>query len=172
VCILGPGGVSPETPEGRHVTPGNRTKAILGGGALVVAGFAGGAALAATGSASASTDAGTRAVTEGPGQAADRPDPGRSVRPDEHLLTGTTAAKVKAAALATYPGATVQRVETDSDGVYEAHVVTSAGDQVIVQVGKDFTVTGTQTGGGRGGHGGPGRHGDRDGDGPGAPTEG
>jgi hypothetical protein len=155
------------------VTPGNRTKAILGGGALVVAGFAGGAALAATGSASASTDTGT--VTEGPGQTAGRPDPSRSVRPDEHLLTGTTAAKVKAAALAKYPGATVERVETDSDGVYEAHVVTSAGDEVIVQVGKDFAVTGTQTGGGHGGHGGhggPGRHGDQDGDGPEAPSEG
>jgi hypothetical protein len=32
------------------------------------------------------------------------------------LLTGDTAAKVKAAALAKYPGATIQRVETDSDG--------------------------------------------------------
>ena len=50
------------------------------------------------------------------------------MRPDEKLLTGTTAAKVKAAALAKYPGATIQRVETDSDGVYEAHVVTKAGD--------------------------------------------
>ena len=40
---------------------------------------------------------------------------------------------------------------------YEAHVVTAAGDEVIVQVGKDFTVTGTQTGG-PGGHG-SGHHG-------------
>jgi hypothetical protein len=51
------------------------------------------------------------------------------------------------AALAKYPNATIQRVETDSDGVYEAHIVTAAGDELIVQVGKDFTVTGTQTGG-------------------------
>ena len=87
------------------------------------------------------------------------------MRPDEKLLTGTTAAKVKEAALAKYPGATIQRVETDSDGVYEAHVVTKAGDEVIVQVGKDFAVTGTQTGHG----GGPGGHGDHDGDGPDAP---
>jgi len=83
------------------------------------------------------------------------------MRSDEHLLTGTTAAKVTAAALATYPGATIQRVETDSDGVYEAHIVTKAGADVIVQVGKDFAVTGTQTGGGGGDH---------DGDGPGAPA--
>jgi hypothetical protein len=38
----------------------------------------------------------------------------------------------------------VQRVETDSDGVYEAHLV-SGGQDLIVQVGSDFTVTGTQT---------------------------
>jgi len=67
--------------------------------------------------------------------------------PDEHLLTGATAAKVKAAALAKYPKAKIQRVETDSEGVYEAHIVTTDGSQVIVQVGKDFAVTGTQTGG-------------------------
>jgi hypothetical protein len=29
------------------------------------------------------------------------------------------------AALAKYPNATIQRVETDSDGVYEAHIVTT-----------------------------------------------
>jgi len=36
-------------------------------------------------------------------------------------------------------------VETDSDGVYEAHIITGAGDEIVVQVGKDFTITGTQT---------------------------
>ena len=90
----------------------------------------------------------------------------------EKLLSGDTAAKVKAAALAKYPNATVQRVETDSDGVYEAHVVTKAGDEMIVQVGKDFAVTGTQTGGGPGGPGGRHGGGDHDGDGPGAPGTG
>ena len=64
---------------------------------------------------------------------------------DEQLLTGDTATKVTDAALAKYPGATIQRVETDSDGVYEAHIVTADGEQVIVQVGADFTVTGTQS---------------------------
>ena len=49
------------------------------------------------------------------------------------------------AATAKYPGATIQRVETDSDGVYEAHIVTADGQQVIVQVGSDFSVTGTQS---------------------------
>ena len=87
------------------------------------------------------------------------------MHPEEKLLTGATADKVRAAALKRYPNATVQRVETDSDGVYEAHIVTAAGEWVTVQVGKDFAVTGVQTG--RGGHGPRGHHGwgDRDGDG-------
>jgi hypothetical protein len=73
-------------------------------------------------------------------------DQSRSQRPDEHLLTGDTAAKVKAAALARYPGATVLRVETDSDGVYEAHLTTSGGQPVTVEVDKSFKVTGEESG--------------------------
>jgi hypothetical protein len=73
----------------------------------------------------------------------------KSQRPDEHLLTGDTAAKVKAAALAKYPGATVLRVETDSDGVYEAHLTTSGGQRVTVEVDKSFKVTGEESGPGR-----------------------
>jgi len=132
----------------------SRTKKLVAGGALVLVGFGAGAAVAVTGSASAATDA----VTSGVSQAAGSIDPAKSIRPDEHLLSGTTADKVKAAALAKYPKATIQRVETDSDGVYEAHIVTSDGQQLIVQVGKDFAVTGTDSFGGHGG--------DHDGDGP------
>ena len=76
-------------------------------------------------------------------------DESKSQRPDEQLLTGDTAAKVKAAALAKYPGATVLRVETDSDGVYEAHLTTSGGQQVTVEVDKSFKVTGEESGPGR-----------------------
>jgi len=73
-------------------------------------------------------------------------DESRSQRPDEHLLTGDTAAKVRAAALARYPGATVLRVETDSDGVYEAHLTTAGGQRVTVEVDKSFKVTGEESG--------------------------
>jgi hypothetical protein len=73
-----------------------------------------------------------------------------------HLLTGDTESKVRAAALAKYPGATMERIETDSDGVYEAHLTTSAGARVTVEVGKDFAVTGTESAP-AGGHG----HGNR-----------
>jgi hypothetical protein len=72
-------------------------------------------------------------------------DESKSQRPDEQLLTGDTASKVRAAALAKYPGATVLRVETDSDGVYEAHLTTSDGQRVTVEVDKAFKVTGEES---------------------------
>ncbi len=137
------------------------------GAALVAAGLAGGVILAGTMTASAATNTPTPADSSSSSSStatggsstsgtARTIDPSKSQRSDEELLTGDTAAKVTAAALATYPNAIIERVETDSDGVYEAHIVTTAGDHVIVQVGKDFAVTGTQTGGpGAGGEGGP-----------------
>ena len=157
------------------------------GAALVAAGLAGGVILAGTMTANAATPTPTPAAsssassstatggssTSGAATTIDPPQPQRS---DEKLLTGDTAAKVTAAALATYPNATIERVETDSDGVYEAHIVTAAGDHVIVQVGADFAVTGTQTGGpGAGGKGGPANGTDpdpNDNDGPGTSNPG
>jgi hypothetical protein len=135
----------------------SRSKQIAAGGALILGGLGVGVAIGTTGSASAESGSGSGTSTAAPA-----PDPSQPQRSDEKLLTGTTATKVRDAALAKYPGATIERVETDSDGVYEAHIVTKAGDHVIVQVGKDFAVTGTQTGGGG--------RGDHDGDGPGAPA--
>jgi hypothetical protein len=135
----------------------DETKWTVAAGALVLAGFGGGAAVAVNGSATAAAD--TASVTATPSESA----PGGHA--GETPLSGSTAVKVKAAALAKYPGATIDRLETDSEGVYEAHVTTKAGDDVIVQVDKAFTVTGTQTGFGHGGHG---EHGDHDGDGPAA----
>jgi uncharacterized membrane protein YkoI len=76
-------------------------------------------------------------------------DESKSQRPDEQLLTGDTATKVRAAALARYPGATILRVETDSDGVYEAHLTTTDGRRVTVEVDKAFKVTGEESGPGR-----------------------
>lgn len=74
----------------------------------------------------------------------------------ETPLTGTEAEKVTAAAQAAVPGGTVIRVETDNDGVYEAHMTKADGTEVVVAVDKDFNVTGVEEFGGRGGHGGPG----------------
>jgi len=76
--------------------------------------------------------------------------------PGETLLTGTTAAKVKAAALAAVPGATVVRVETDSgSATYEAHLKTSSGTEKTVKVNADFTVAAVQDGMGQGPAGAP-----------------
>lgn len=145
----------------------NRTKRLAAGGALILAGVGVGAALATTGSATAadtgsSSNSGSSASTVASAVASTKtaPDQSKPVRSDEHLLTGTTAEKVRALALAKYPGATIERVETDSDGVYEAHIVTKSGQHLIVQVGKDFTVTGIQNGPGAG-PGGPGKAGGR-----------
>ena len=75
--------------------------------------------------------------------------------PGETLLTGSDAEKATAAAKAAVPDGTVLRVETDSDGVYEAHVRKSDGTEVVVAMAKNFTVTGVETFTGHGG----GRHG-------------
>jgi uncharacterized membrane protein YkoI len=60
--------------------------------------------------------------------------------PGERALTGATADKVKAAALARVSGGTVLRVETDRDGVYEAHVRKPDGTEVEVKVDRAFKV--------------------------------
>jgi uncharacterized membrane protein YkoI len=96
--------------------------------------------------------------------AADRPQ-----RPRQTELTGDTAAKVKAAALAKVPGGTVLRVEADGpgDAAYHAHVRKSDGSEVVVLVNSSFEATSVEADrggrghrGGPGGHrGGPGRHG-------------
>jgi hypothetical protein len=79
-------------------------------------------------------------------------DPSKPMRSDETLLTGDVAAKVTAAAKAKEPTATIERVETDSDGVYEAHMVRADGTHITVQIDKNYAVTNVQ----EGGAGGPG----------------
>ena len=75
-------------------------------------------------------------------------DESQPQRADEQPLTGDNAEKAKAAALAKYPGATIQRVETDSDGVYEAHLVTADGQRVTVELDENFNTTGEEAQGG------------------------
>ena len=150
-------------PAAEAVARRRRTRTIASAVAIAAAGVVAGGVLAGTLSANAADDASddtSGTATDGDhGQFGNgNTDPSKPMRSDEKLLTGATKAKVLAAVQGKYPDATIQRVETDSDGVYEAHVV-NAGTPMIVQVGKDFTITGTQTGGGHGG--------DHDGDGPG-----
>jgi len=113
---------------------------------LVAGGLLAGGVLAGTLTANAANTPTSAAGSYGGAPSASRTvDESKSQRPDEHLLTGDTASKVRAAALARYPGATVLRVETDSDGVYEAHLTTASGQRVTVEVGKDFKVTGLES---------------------------
>ena len=97
----------------------------------------------------------------------------RGQRSDETVLTGDDATKVQAAVEATYPDATIDRMETDADGngVYEAHITKGDGTHATVYLDESFAITGEDAGirrgpGGHGGPGGPGRHG-----GPGAPDQ-
>jgi hypothetical protein len=62
----------------------------------------------------------------------------------EEPLTGDTADSVEAAVLEEYPDATIERLETDSDGVYEAHITTADGEGVTVELDDSFAVTGTE----------------------------
>ena len=85
-----------------------------------------------------------------PSGSAPDPSKGGHVGPHgqrETLLTGDTAAKVKAAALAKVPGATVERVETDADhgSPYEAHLRKADGTELEVLVDKSFAVTAVNT---------------------------
>jgi hypothetical protein len=136
---------------GRHAWV--RSAALVGGG-LVAGGILAGtitAGAATTDNAAtpvASYGTAEGAPAEGGGGGHGGPggngDPSQPQRPDEELLTGDTATKVTDVVEAEYPDATIQRVETDSEGVYEAHIVTGDGQQLIVQVGEDFSITGTQ----------------------------
>jgi hypothetical protein len=115
--------------------------------ALLASGLVAGGVLAGSMTANAADSSTTTTTPSSSYSAPANPNPGDSSKPqraDETLLTGSTADKVKAAAMAKYPNGTIIRLETDSDGVYEAHMTVN-GSEVIVQVGSDFTVTGTQT---------------------------
>jgi hypothetical protein len=127
------------------------------GAAMAIVGLAavgaglGGAGIAnAATNTSASTSASTAASTS-TGSSTPADPATVSHGPNETLLTGTTAEKVKAAALAADPGATIIRVETDSAGSpYEAHITKADGTQATVKIDANFKVTATESGFGSG----------------------
>src|SRR4051794_4020616 len=111
----------------------------------------GGAAIA--GAADTSTPSGTSSS----GSASQS----RPAQMQRDALSGTVAAKVKAAALAEVPGATVLRTEAGGPygTAYHAHIRTSDGTLKVVLVDSSFKATSVQADRGRGGWGGRGRHG-------------
>jgi len=160
--------VPAQPPDGSSPQP-STARRRAGAVALVAGGVLAGGILATTLSAVADSDSGSSSSTQAPNTRPTTPDgaidESQPQRSDEELLTGDVAASVEAAALEAYPGATILRLETDSDGVYEAHLVTADGQRVTVEVGEDFTVTGEEAmgPGGMGGPGGPRGHGPREG---------
>jgi uncharacterized membrane protein YkoI len=105
-----------------------------GAAALLAAGLVAGGVLAGTLTAGA-------AETASPSASSSSATAGN---PAETPLTGSKLSEVKAAVLAKYPGATFDRVETDSDGVYEAHITKADGSSVTVELDKSFAVTGEE----------------------------
>lgn len=117
-------------------------KQILGAAGILTAGLIAGSAFSITAAANA----------------ADRPDvfSPNSVRPGESLVTGDNATKLTDAALAKFPGATVIRVENDSDGdKYEVHLKKADGSVVTVTFDENFTITGDHEGFADASQGGP-----------------
>jgi uncharacterized membrane protein YkoI len=90
--------------------------------------------------------------------AADNP----TTRPQRETLAADVAAKVKAAALAKVPGATVLRTESGGpDGAaYHAHVKSSDGTEKVVLVDSSFKATAVVADEGRDGRGHRGGHGE------------
>jgi hypothetical protein len=122
-----------------------RSAALVGGGVIV------GGIIAGTVTANAADERSTgpeSSTSERDGRGHHGPrgggDPSQPQRDDEELLTGDTAEQVTEAVLAEYPDATIERVETDSGGVYEAHIVTTDDERLTVLVNEDFEVTGTE----------------------------
>ena len=64
------------------------------------------------------------------------------IPPPAGALDADLTVRVAAAALAEHPGATVDRVEVDGEGRYTVHLLTWFGQQVVVPVDRDLTVTG------------------------------
>lgn len=123
----------------------DRARSWIATGALAL-GVAAGAATVASAAGGSSS-----------GPPTSHPPPGNPARmahgPGETLLTGSDAAKAKAAALKAVPGATVVRAETDrGDGAaYEVHMRNADGSFVTVKLGSDFHVIHTEDGFGQGG---------------------
>lgn len=129
--------------------PDIRTKLITAA-AIGAAAVGGGAIANAAGSTTTTPSASSSAPSGSQPSAPQRPDPSKGGHQangkTETLLTGDTAAKVRAAALAKVSG-TVERVETnvDSSAPYEAHIKKSDGTEVEVQVNSDYTVAAVNT---------------------------
>ena len=135
-------------PARKAVIAGAIAASTLAGGALGAV-LINGSASAADNSTSTTAASGDSSTAAPAAAAAPDPTKGGHVANGitEQLLTGDTADKVKAAALAAVEGGTIQRVENDAEGAtYEAHMTKADGTQVTVKLDADFKVTSVETG--------------------------
>ncbi|MGN6598246.1 MAG: hypothetical protein ACTHMW_03020 [Actinomycetes bacterium] len=138
-----------------------RRVALLAGGFVTGAALAGALGASATTSTPAPSSSTASSSTAGSSTAQSAGSESGN-RPQETPLTGDSLSKVTAAINAKYPGATIDRAETDADGggTYEAHITKKDGSRVTVLFNSSFSVTGEEAGGrgGPGGDMGPGAH--------------
>jgi len=138
--------------DNTHVAGPGRPRRLRAGAPLVlgVLGLLGGGVIAGASIASAASPSPSPSASAPANQGTFDPTKGGHVGANgvvEKLLTGSTADKARAAALAAVPGATIERVETDAEGaVYEAHIVKSDGTHVTVKMDANFKVTGVENG--------------------------
>ena len=124
------------------------TRSVAAGAAVVVL-AASGFAIGNSSSSNGTSGTANAAPVAAPGQAqqSSKAAPTGQVprgwqQGDGTLITGAAADKVKALALASYPG-TVNRVLQLSDGSYVAHMFANPAGPHHVFVSKDFRITGT-----------------------------
>lgn len=137
------------------VLAGSALAAMAAGGvfgATVLAPSVSGAATASTAATTATTTPSSSSAPNGYGPGGGGPGGGGGVPHaangiTETVLTGDSATKATAAALAAVPGGTIQRVETDADGAkYEAHMTKADGTVVTVKLDANFKVTSVENG--------------------------
>ena len=116
---------------------------FVAAGAAAVAVAIGGIAIGNSSSSNGASGTTNAAQAAAPGQAAQSGQVPLNWRPGTGtIITGAAADKARAAAVAKYPGGTVNRVLKLSDGSYAVHrILTPAPHHVFVS--KDFKVTGT-----------------------------
>ena len=142
---------------------GKRTQLTVAGlGLALGGGLLAGSAFGSPGVSSAATTAAATSIKVAATTTADTAttdaEAAADAQPAETPLEGDAATKATAAAEAAVPGGTIDRVETDNDGVHEAHVTTADGTEVVVQMDAGFKVTATVDHA-QGGHGGKGGRG-------------
>jgi hypothetical protein len=133
--------------------------ALLGAG--VAAGAIGATAIGASASNSSSgtPSASASAAPAPPNAPAGGHGGSAPVRGDEHSVTASQAARLKAEAVKAVPGGTVYRVETDAgDAAFEAHMTKADGSLVTVKFDKNLKMIRVEDGMGEGDPGPAGQH--------------